>query len=75
MGGKVNQANNKFQVSRRTMLKATGALGAGLALEKNELTARQLSKRRGWLKCRLAGNRVEISGQARAYMAGEINLD
>ena len=71
----MNQANNKFQVSRRTMLKATGALGAGQALGKNELTARQLSKRRGWLKYRFAGNRVEISGQARAYMAGEINLD
>ena len=38
------------------------------------LRARQLSKRGGWLRCRLAGDRVEISGQARAYMAGEIEL-
>ena len=43
-------------------------------LGRNELTAMQLSKRRGWLRCRLAGDRVEISGQARAYMAGEIDL-
>jgi PhzF family phenazine biosynthesis protein len=40
-----------------------------------ELSAKQLSKRRGSLRCRLAGNRVEISGQARFYMSGEINLD
>jgi predicted PhzF superfamily epimerase YddE/YHI9 len=39
-----------------------------------ELSATQLSKRRGSLKCRVAGDRVEISGQARAYMTGEINL-
>jgi len=44
-------------------------------LGKTELTAMQLSKRRGWLKCRLAGERVEISGQARAYMKGFINVD
>jgi PhzF family phenazine biosynthesis protein len=43
-------------------------------LGKAILNARQLSKRRGWLQCRLAGDRVEISGQARAYMAGEIDL-
>ena len=41
-------------------------------LGKTELSAIQLSKRRGWLQCRLAGNRVEISGQARAYLTGEI---
>jgi PhzF family phenazine biosynthesis protein len=44
-------------------------------LGRNELTAMQLSKRRGWLKCRLAGDRVLISGQARAYMAGEVEVD
>jgi PhzF family phenazine biosynthesis protein len=44
-------------------------------LGRTELRARQLSKRRGLLRCRLAGKRVEISGQARFYMSGEINLD
>ena len=40
------------------------------SLGKNELTALHLSKRQGWLWRRLAGERVEISGQARAYLAG-----
>jgi predicted PhzF superfamily epimerase YddE/YHI9 len=44
-------------------------------LSRNELTATQLSKRCGRLKCRLSGDRVKISGQARAYMAGEIGID
>jgi PhzF family phenazine biosynthesis protein len=44
-------------------------------LGRTDLSAKQLSKRRGWLQCRLAGDRVQISGQARAYMAGEIDLD
>jgi PhzF family phenazine biosynthesis protein len=44
-------------------------------LGRNELTAKQLSKRRGSLRCRLVGDRVEISGQARFYMTGEIDLD
>jgi PhzF family phenazine biosynthesis protein len=44
-------------------------------LGKQELTARQLSRRRGWLKCRLAGDRVEISGQARAYLSGQIEVE
>jgi PhzF family phenazine biosynthesis protein len=43
-------------------------------LGRNELTAQQLSARRGWLKCRVSGDRVKISGQARAYMSGEISL-
>lgn len=43
-------------------------------LERMELHARQLSKRGGWLRCRLAGDRVEISGQARPYLTGEIEL-
>jgi PhzF family phenazine biosynthesis protein len=43
-------------------------------LGRDDLTARQLSRRGGWLRCRLAGDRVEISGQARAYLAGEIEL-
>ena len=41
-------------------------------LEKTNLTARQLSKRQGYIHCRHLGNRVEISGQCRLYMTGEI---
>ena len=41
-------------------------------LGKKELSAMQLSPRGGQLLCRLLGDRVEISGQARLYMAGEI---
>lgn len=44
-------------------------------LGKIDLTAMQLSKRRGWLKCRLAGDRVHISGQARLYLEGWIEVD
>ncbi|MBN1634306.1 MAG: PhzF family phenazine biosynthesis protein [Ignavibacteria bacterium] len=44
-------------------------------LGKKELTAVQLSERKGFLKCRLSGSRVEISGHARLYMTGEIYLD
>ncbi|MBM3791142.1 MAG: PhzF family phenazine biosynthesis protein [Acidobacteria bacterium] len=43
-------------------------------LGKQELRAVQLSRRRGWLQCRMAGNRVEISGQARAYLEGWIEV-
>ena len=43
-------------------------------LGRDELSATQLSKRRGSLRCRVAGDRVEISGQARAYMAGKIEI-
>lgn len=43
-------------------------------LEKDELFARQLSKRGGELKCRVVGERVLISGQAITYMVGEIEL-
>jgi PhzF family phenazine biosynthesis protein len=44
-------------------------------LGKKDLTAIQLSARRGWLKCTLAGERVRISGQARLYLTGEIETD
>ena len=44
-------------------------------LNKGELTAKQLSKRGGELKCRLLGNRVEISGKAVTYLIGKINLN
>jgi PhzF family phenazine biosynthesis protein len=43
-------------------------------LGKQELTAQQLSKRRGWLRCKVVDDRVEISGHARVYMAGQIHL-
>ncbi len=41
-------------------------------LGKNQLTARQLSERGGYLECELKGSRVEIAGAARLYMIGEI---
>ncbi len=44
-------------------------------LHKTELTAIQLSERRGYLHCKLLDNRVEISGQAKLYMTGEINIE
>jgi len=37
-----------------------------------ELTAIQLSERKGYLQCKLLGDRVEISGQAKLYLTGEI---
>lgn len=43
-------------------------------LGKTELTARQLSARGGYLKCKLNGNRVDISGQVQLYLTGEILL-
>lgn len=44
-------------------------------LGKNELTARQLSARGGYLKCTLNGDRVDISGQVQVYMRGEILMN
>jgi len=44
-------------------------------LDKKVLTAKQLSKRGGYLKCELADDRVNISGQARLYLQGEIEID
>jgi len=43
-------------------------------LGRTSLSARQLSRRGGRLRCTLEGERVKISGQARAYMTGEIQL-
>lgn len=43
-------------------------------LGKTELTARQLSKRGGALRCRLAGDRVEIAGRAVPYLEGTITI-
>ncbi len=41
-------------------------------LGKTELTARQLSKRGGYLRCKLNDDRVDISGQVQLYLQGEI---
>jgi predicted PhzF superfamily epimerase YddE/YHI9 len=41
-------------------------------LGKTEMTAIQLSQRLGYLWCRLIVNRVNISGECRLYMIGEI---
>lgn len=41
-------------------------------LGKTTLTAFQISERRGFLRCTLAGDRVLISGQAVLYLQGEI---
>ncbi|HTR29258.1 MAG TPA: PhzF family phenazine biosynthesis isomerase [Puia sp.] len=41
-------------------------------LGKTKLTAIQLSARGGWLECELIADRVLITGQAAAYMTGEI---
>lgn len=43
-------------------------------LRKNEMIAKQVSARGGILHCRLAGNRVEISGKAVTFLSGEINI-
>lgn len=43
-------------------------------LHKNELTARQLSKRGGTLLCRDRGARVDIGGTAVLYLSGQIHL-
>lgn len=41
-------------------------------LNKTELTAIQLSERRGYLKCKFLEGRVEISGKGKLYLVGEI---
>lgn len=43
-------------------------------LDKKEMTATQLSKRTGHLKCVYLHDRVEISGKAKLYLTGEIAL-
>jgi len=43
-------------------------------LEKIKMKAIQLSKRRGYLDCELAGDRVLMSGKAVTYLTGEINV-
>jgi len=44
-------------------------------LGQKELSAIQLSSRKGWLNCKYLNERVEISGQARLYLKGEIDVD
>jgi PhzF family phenazine biosynthesis protein len=41
-------------------------------LNKKELSAIQLSERKGYLQCKDLGERTEISGQAKLYLSGEI---
>jgi len=43
-------------------------------LNRNELIAKQLSKRGGILFCKNNGDRIGISGKARLYLEGEIKL-
>jgi len=44
-------------------------------LNKNPLSAIQWSERKGYLQCRVEGDRVKISGQAKLYLTGEIYID
>ena len=44
----------------------------GRVLGKSQLTAMQLSARKGYLQCRDLGERVEISGIAKTYMEGRL---
>jgi len=59
---------------------ATGSAHCTLApywadrLGKASLCARQLSRRTGAFRCRIAGDRVLISGQARSYLTGAIDV-
>jgi len=39
---------------------------------KSEMTAIQLSERKGYLQCKYLNDRVEISGQGKLYLVGEI---
>ncbi|QMU26915.1 PhzF family phenazine biosynthesis protein [Adhaeribacter radiodurans] len=43
-------------------------------LRKSDLTAIQLSERKGYLQCKYLNDRVEISGKAKLYLQGEIYL-
>ena len=44
-------------------------------LNKTDMTAMQLSKRKGWLYCRDMGERTEISGRAVTYLSGKIMIE
>lgn len=45
-----------------------------MVLQKNNLTAKQLSKRGGTLICEYKGDRVVIGGEATLYMIGKIDI-
>ena len=51
-----------------------GPKGRNVVLDKNKLTAKQLSKRGGDLVCEYLGERVKISGKAVLYLTGEIDI-
>ena len=59
---------------------ATGSAHALLAtywskiLKKSEMSARQLSKRVGYLKCEVKDDLVEITGQAKLYLKGTLQV-
>ena len=44
-------------------------------LDKKDLTARQLSKRGGTLRCSMNGDRVKIGGSAVTFMTGQISIE
>ncbi len=44
-------------------------------LGKTELSAIQLSERKGYLKCKYLNDRIEISGQGKVYLTGEIIIE
>lgn len=44
-------------------------------MEKDQLTAMQLSERGGYLECAISGERVSIKGQGKLYLTGEIFID
>jgi PhzF family phenazine biosynthesis protein len=44
-------------------------------LDKTQLVARQISRRGGYLRCELNGDRVCISGQVKLYLTGEIETE
>ena len=43
-------------------------------LGKQEMQARQISRRGGDIRCRLMDDRVQLSGQAVTFMVGEIDI-
>jgi PhzF family phenazine biosynthesis protein len=44
-------------------------------LGKTRLSAIQLSRRRGYLDCELAGDRVRMSGYAKTFLTGEVHIN
>ncbi len=69
-GPRVGVAEDPVTGSAHTMLTPYWSQRLG----KSVLSAMQLSKRQGRLRCRLAGDRVEIAGKAIPYLAGTITI-